>query len=465
MKYIVLFLSINCFTYTFISAQTPSPNLRSLKVGDQVPEILIRGIENYTKKNVKFSEFKGKFLLLDFWASNCVSCFSGFKKLTGLQKQFEKDFQAIIVNPYETKEEARERMSSPIIADRAILPNLPSIIGDKRWDTLFPSPTLGQQVWIDRDGRVMAISGSHNTNAETINKLLLTGRMDILTTPSFLIDLKKNRLRDNIMSNVKEQTNYSIFSHFYAGDGASISGMESGRVVDSVRSTVRYSFINTSFLTLFIKALNMMPHSKASDAFSRQTVYELSNPNFFLKPEANHEIDNYYRRNNFCYEIELPLIEETLLPSIMWRDLNQYIGNAIGIHARLEKRARLTRILRIEDSTKLSISKGGKSFTRYPNIKKGETTIGFFNMPIVTVLKDISNMLMMERNILRVAEGFIPLPTLVEAKTLVNIDLEIPNARMPQRDFLKEIIGRLNDIGVKVEEEYRDTELLILYDK
>lgn len=465
IKFIILYVSITFFTVACISAQSSVLKYRALKIGDEVPDMMIRGIENYAKKNVKFSEFRGKYLLLDFWASGCVSCFAGFRKLTGLQKQFEKDFQAIIVNPYETREEARERMANPLLSDKAILPDLPSIIGDKRWDTLFPAPALGQQVWIDRNGKVVGISGSHNTNAETIKKLITTGELNVLTTPSFLLDLNTKRVRDIIDPNNSERTDFSVFSTFYEDDGVSISGMESGRVVDFDKATVRYSYINCSYLTLYYKALKMLDMSLKDEGSPRQIIYELASPNYFIKPETDLEVDNYYRRNNFCYEIELPLKEESRLAGIMWRELNNYIGKTIGIRARLENRARLTRVFRIGDSTKLKASIGGKSYTRFPNIKNGETTIGFFNMPVEAVLKEISNMLVMDKNILRTSDGFIPLPTLVEVKKPVNIDLEIPYGRLPQRQFLKDLYAKLNSIGVKVEEEFRETSLLILYDR
>lgn len=443
-----------------VVAQTRQSQLRPLKVGDQLPDLLIRDIENYTKQDVKMSEFRGKYLLLDFWASGCVSCYSGFKRLVGLQKRFENDFQAILINPYETKEEMKQRMAHSSIAQRILLPNLPSIIGDSRWASLFPFPTLGQQVWIDRQGKVIGISVPHNTNSQVIEKLIATGELDILMASSFFHNLKRVKLRTVLDKRQSDSTDHSIFSTIYTGDGANVYGLQSGRVVDSLRGTVRYSFMNCTYERLFYNALQMTPASAKQAPNPRATVFELAHPQYFLMPDNEAGMDGFYRRNVFCYEIELPLSQEAALPSIMWKELNQYIGQKLGINARVETRPRLTRVLRIKDPAKLPLSKGGGKKRQFP--QKGiATTTRYTNTPVKEVLNDIATTLMSD------VADYRPLPCIVEAEDNTLVDMAVENhiEGHSGRNYLSDLLLSLGELGIEVVEEYRLTETLVYSDR
>ena len=58
-----------------------------LQIGDTVPNIFIPYIQNYKQSSLRFSSFKDKWVILDFWFGTCKSCIEAFPKMEALQRQ------------------------------------------------------------------------------------------------------------------------------------------------------------------------------------------------------------------------------------------------------------------------------------------------------------------------------------------------------------------------------------------
>jgi len=86
-----------------LSVTSGSANNRGIAIGQQVPDILIRNISGLngsdkTPAALPLSAFKGKLLILDFWATWCAPCIASFPKMKMLQQKYQKDLQVILVN-------------------------------------------------------------------------------------------------------------------------------------------------------------------------------------------------------------------------------------------------------------------------------------------------------------------------------------------------------------------------------
>jgi thiol-disulfide isomerase/thioredoxin len=79
------------------------------ETGKQYPDFTLRGIEHFSRKNATLDDFKGKWLILDFWNKNCEACIASFPRTNALQKEFAGKVQFLLVGVAGTKDQKNIR--------------------------------------------------------------------------------------------------------------------------------------------------------------------------------------------------------------------------------------------------------------------------------------------------------------------------------------------------------------------
>ncbi len=107
-------------------------------------------LKDLTGKNVKLSDFKGKIVLLNFWATWCVPCAAEVPELVKWQEQYKDGGLQIIGITYPPTNAAKVRR---FVRRNRI--NYPILFGSKATKKLFePSDTLPVTVIIDKQGNI-----------------------------------------------------------------------------------------------------------------------------------------------------------------------------------------------------------------------------------------------------------------------------------------------------------------------
>lgn len=113
----------------------------------KAPLLSLKGLRGRT---IRLSDYKGKVVLLNFWATWCPPCRAEMPDLVKMQREYKGSLQVIgVTYPPQTVGEVRR-------FTRRLKINYPVALGTKETKALFDqSETLPLTVIIDREGNVV----------------------------------------------------------------------------------------------------------------------------------------------------------------------------------------------------------------------------------------------------------------------------------------------------------------------
>ena len=160
-----------------ISANSQENKPTNFNVWDMLPEqfwntthTAIKGGEQTT---LQLSSYKGKFIILDFWALWCGACIGKFPLIDSLNHEFQDRLAIIGVNVKATRDtpsKINNLLEGKNRQQRAF--KLHTIINDEQLLASFPHKGIPFYVWINEKGKVVAITGSNMLNRSNVNSYL-----------------------------------------------------------------------------------------------------------------------------------------------------------------------------------------------------------------------------------------------------------------------------------------------------
>lgn len=335
----------------FTLAAQPPPSIQELQIGDPVPDVTINNLINSTTTSARFSDYKGKLLILDFWATWCTPCVASFPKTDSLRNAFAGRADILPVT-YQSKAEV-EKLFQKSTHLKGI--RLPIATDDTTLRFLFPHNGLPHYVWISPEGKVLAITGIEQVNRATIEKML-AGSTPALAEKKDPLILPYDRelpLLFNEVTIAPEDLDFEVI-HMGYKQGFS-SRYDVLRYAD--QSIARISMTNLCLRDMF-----MLAFSSNQLAYSRNRVIMETRDSVKLLPmefkgKTEQEIINYQTTNLHCFELIVPrrLSENTM--GIMREELARLFPQ---YSVRAEKR--VAKCLALERTSAIDKvkSKGGK---------------------------------------------------------------------------------------------------------
>lgn len=167
------FVYIFCLSFMLFGyAHAQSPNsgtatgvteVKPILVGEQLPdEFWSKEYLFYTNGDTvrkSLSEYKGKLLVLDFWATWCAICLAQMKDKQTLFAKYPNETAFLMVNSsrtndtYSTVAKNQDKMAALSVGGQ-----VKSIIEDPYMQQLFPTRSYPRYVWIGPRGNLVAVT-------------------------------------------------------------------------------------------------------------------------------------------------------------------------------------------------------------------------------------------------------------------------------------------------------------------
>lgn len=421
LKIILLVMLISALQPNTIIAQVPS-NLKPLKIGDKVPDLIINNLINYKSSSAKLSDFKGKLLILDFWATWCSACFHSFPKLDSLQQQFPNKLQILRV-AFEEKEKvlvSLARRSGPDAQPNAMT----TLVNDTTLRKLFPHRLVPHYVWIGPDGVFKA-----TTSGEEVTLFNIRSMIDE-SGPAMQVKTDLDKTRPLFMApeiHLDSILHYSVFTK------GAYNGLGTGSIVRKTGGIVRGRAMTNSTIYDLYQCAAIGLFKKTNNLYSAKRI--LTGVADSLAIRSIKRIDK--KADLYNYELVLPVQMAGDLYDRMLKDLNLYTP----FEGKIEKRNVRCLVLKVKGSTEHLQSKGGNELNTLFGAAGGELKNGTINYLVIR-LNDLKN---------------LKLPVIDETAYTGKIDLKL-------RPFstLQSLQQELKFYGLELEEAERELEMFIL---
>ncbi|WP_285055488.1 TlpA family protein disulfide reductase [Pedobacter ginsengisoli] len=365
MTAILLLLSLNTN-----AQKNESIYSNRLYVGDKVDleSIEFNNVRNYPGGKMKLSDFKGKFIILDFWTKGCSVCIASFPKMEELQNKFKHDIQVLLITKNSKEEILPLLKNSPNVKNT----KLPIIIGDQiLTKRLFPHGPVPYHVWLGRDGKVLATISMGETNVENLTKLTSGGSLNLLMRNESFDNETYEELKDEKKSLLKigngafrkvlkyyaqipipkgvntlprseitmlELPYYSAFMNFLPG----YFPQGSTKFLRDQRGKEK----GLRFYNETIDAL----YRFAYDAPREKVVLEDKAKSLYEEITDSTNLDRYKASNWYCYESSLNEYSIDNARNLLKQDLSRFFGMVGSVEYRPIKCLILTRLGTINDS-------------------------------------------------------------------------------------------------------------------
>lgn len=321
MKKQIIAIILSAITMFNVVMAQNSSEISPLSIGDPMSNIVISNLKNYPKDEVSISDFKGKLLILDFWATWCPSCYESFPKYDKLQQEFNGQVQFILVNPVETKDtkEKIANLFAKLKENVGYEVKLPYVNNEPILGKLFPFQVLPQYIWIDGEGKVRAVTHAMSVTPDNIRHVLQGGslynKQDIIDydrskpfdSELFERNEVNRKYRSQITGYIEGISGYGNYSHTTYGRRLYRSNMDVKMLLtmDHVFDELRGD-----------KVVRNFPNS--------QIIFKTTDPKF----ESDfRSVDSFNPDELYTYEIILPdTLPFTVVREFMREDLSRYFN-------------------------------------------------------------------------------------------------------------------------------------------
>lgn len=436
---------------------------QTYSVGDTLPNLPLGDyLTNFGNRQATLHEFKGKYLILDFWEAFCQPCINALPKIQSLQDRYGDKLQFIAVTSDVEDNVTQLLRRSEVTKNEGIV--IPFAVQDSILQKVFPHRIIPHVIVIDPNGVVQAITHGDEIKEENI-KALLNGE-EVIWLPK---NDQQNRFTENevIPNNSEEDSSMVWFSSLRRG------GLGSARIIRYEHTnTIKSIRIESKPIDIYYKMFSFFSYGVMGNAnlqriqinikddysrmrFANKDLPQPFFPNEFPYLDYSNKVE-FNNENTYSYNASFPpAIPDSLVLDYIFYDFNK----AWPIKGEVIMESKRTYLIRAEKDAERSLrSKGGE-----PIVPFDHTTVRIKNQPISEFVKILA--------------WFADGPPIfdesgIECPIDIIVDFSESELRNPKRGLIVNnpldidlLEQGLKKYGLYLVEEERPVPVLYIYDK
>jgi thiol-disulfide isomerase/thioredoxin len=371
-------LAIMLFASTITNAQEgktgPQP-----AVGKPMPDFTLKNITHYKTKEARLSDFKGKWLFLDFWFTGCTICIKSFPKVNSFHRQFKDKavFMMVGLNEHRYNKDIQSLFERLRKKQNLTMPAAYDSVLFTRWGII----SMPHIIVVNPEGIVHSITGGRNMTADKIKTLLDGGDVSFYPKDVDREDFNAESVADTAGALSSPLIYRSILTRW---NGENQNG---GFVIDefvklpteyqmkgwSVSNVPLYALYNYAYLGRW----NWIPSDSIYGKAAALPVLEIADTSLF-----QFDFINDVGKGTYNYNLVLPPSKITVnnMMQVLQSELKNMFGYEVSVETRIVPVWKL--IAQPGAGQKLR-SKGGE-----PGRSPGSTAAGFSvkNFPVKKTL-------------------------------------------------------------------------------
>lgn len=423
---IVLLFIIAMQSYCFAQKEIIKP----LKIGDKLPDLMITKVLGTSLTSIKFSDYRNKVIVIDFWATTCGPCINELPRLYQLENKFRKD---VFIFPI-------SRQKKEVIENAfRIMPSLKNIklftaYEDEVLYKLFPHTTIPHDIVIDKNGIVVAITSSQFITEKYIANWINGEKVDAYEKFSDIRikDYEKPLFLDTLTS--KQVITYGFLAKSING----ISSKTSRRGSTEQHGDTRLYGTNMDLLGLYHVALRNGKYYP--NLRKRRTKINVKDSSLFEKNPGSkfpEKLKDYEENKLFCYDFSVPPNTKLNVYGLF----KSFLDNYFNLESKLEMQMVDCYVIKNLDSKKYQTRNG----ERFIDQAKDHWSFGNWSIADISFRLD-------ERS-------DIPILSEIDPKVLVDLSF------FPYLNDFKLLKIELNKNGLDLVNESREMEIIVIEDK
>ncbi|WP_166670758.1 TlpA disulfide reductase family protein [Olivibacter sp. XZL3] len=413
-------------------------SVKPIQIGDTVPETLWHmplqmvkaGQEGST--TVKLNNYRGKLIILDFWATWCTVCLASFPKIDSLQQRFSNEVKILLVNASESADRVRARlplkrrtMTVDMVYEKEVLRRS------------FPFRSIPHHIWIGSDGKVVAITSGNNTDTRSIRSYLNEQKIALPTKVDLQdFDPKTPLWLEGNGRHLDKLTGYAYVMRYIPGIPNSFQ-----KEVDSLGRLRSIRTGNRSIADLYSILVGGLEWYNNPFNQANRIILETKKPAALQLPKDKARWDDWKREHYYVYEMSVPENYQGDGADLMRQDLERYFPYT----GKLEDRSVPCLVLSTNKRHNDSRTKAEK-----PRVLKQGSSLALINQPLEVLIRILQKQL-----------KALNLPIMSEQTRSFNLNLTLNM----ETTSLNQLNRELAAYGLVLKKQKRKIPMLVIRDK